>query len=138
MGQMASDRAGRIGVPTVFVNLVGPRGAEKWAGMLGKLMNPEQFRLGGLSTIAGSDGKILGQLDEVNELVLIADVELNPAKKISSRPACHGTYGGGFVTPHPFLFEAICYVDSFIWGSIYRLSGERRRKAKAISSNGRA
>ncbi len=138
LGQMASDRAQRVGLPTVFVNQVGPRGYEKWAGILGSMMKPDQFRLGGLSTIAGSDGKILAQSNEEDETVLLAEVIMDPAKKVASRPSGHGTYGGGFVTPHPFLFEAICYVDSFFCGLSYRLSSERRQKARAISLNGHA
>jgi N-carbamoylputrescine amidase len=138
MSQMATDRAQRIGLPTVFVDQVGPRGAEKWAGMLGAMMSPDQFRLGGLSTIAGPDGKIQAQMDEQSEGAIVVDVQLDPSRKIQTRAKAHGTYGGGFVTPHPFLFEAICYVDAFIQGLAYRLSGVRRKKARAITANGHA
>jgi N-carbamoylputrescine amidase len=134
MSLMATDRAQRIGVPVVFVNQVGRRGAEKWVGTLGKLMSPETFRLGGLSTIVSSDGTILAQLNDQDEAVIVADVTLDPAKKISSRATRHGSYGGGFVTPHPFLFEAMCYLDAFTYGLSYQLSSERRRKARVAAS----
>jgi N-carbamoylputrescine amidase len=136
MSQMASDRAQRIGLPTVFVNQVGPRGAEKWAGFFGAVMKPETFRLGGLSTIADADGRVLAQLDDESEAVIVADVMLDPSRKISTRSAGHGTYGGGFVTPHPFIFEALCYSDAFFYGLSYQLSAERRHKARAVLSNG--
>jgi predicted amidohydrolase len=136
MSQMASDRAQRIGLPVVFVNQVGPRGQEKWAGLFGAAMNPETFRLGGLSAIADPDGRVLAQLDGQSEAVIVADVMLDPSRKISSRSTGHGSYGGGFVTPHPFIFETMCYLDAFFCGLSYQLSAERRRKARAASSNG--
>jgi predicted amidohydrolase len=135
MSQMASDRARRIGLPVVFVNQVGPRGPEKWAGIFGAVMSPDTFRLGGLSTIADSDGAVLAQLDEQSEDVIVAEVRLDPSRKITVKPKGHGTYGGGFVIPHPFLFEAMCYVDAFFCGLSYKLSTERRRKAQACLSN---
>lgn len=131
MSGMASDRALRIGLPTVFVNLVGPRDTVKWAGIIGSMMSPDQFRLGGLSTIVDCEGKVLAHLNEEDEAVLIADVTLDPSKKVATRAKGHGTYGGGFVTPHVFVFEAICYIDSFIGGLSYRFSSERRQKARA-------
>jgi N-carbamoylputrescine amidase len=126
LSQMAPDRAQRVGLPTVFVNQVGPRGA---------MMTPDKFHLGGYSTLADRDGKILAQLDECGEGVMIADVQLDPSQKVKTRAKAHGTYGGGFVTPHPFLFEAICYTDAFLYGLKYRFSADRRRKAHAVSSN---
>ena len=136
MSQMATDRARRIGLPVVFVNQVGRRGPEKWAGLFGAAMNPETFHLGGLSTIVDSSGKVLAQLDEESEAAIVTDVVLDPTRKISSRAVAHGSYGGGFVTPHPLVFEAMCYTDAFFCGLSYRFSAERRRKARAISSNG--
>ncbi len=135
LSQMASDRARRIGIPTVFVNQVGPRGSEKWVGLFGVVMNPDTFHLGGLSTIVDADGKVLKQLDELNEGVIVSDITIDPSRKITIRPTSHGTYGGGFVTPHPFLFEALCYTDAFFCGLSYKLSAERRKKAQAVLFN---
>jgi N-carbamoylputrescine amidase len=136
LGQMAPNYARLIGIPVVFINQVGPRGPEKWDGIFGALMSPDQFYLGGLSTIADSDGKTLGQLDERSENLAIADVSLDGARKIATRPVGHGSYGGGFVTPHPHLFEGICYTGAFFGGLSYRLSGERKHKSQAASSDG--
>lgn len=132
LSQMATDRARSIGIPVIFINQVGPRGAEKWFGILGAALSPEHFRLGGLSTIAGPDGQILGQLGELEEGVAQADVTLDGSCKVKAHPVGYGTYGGGFATPHPFMFQAICYTDAFFGGLSYRISTERRRKAREM------
>jgi hypothetical protein len=127
-----------IGIPAVFINQVGLRGTEKWAGLFGAVMNAETFHLGGLSTIVEHDGTILAQLDEFNEGVIATEVTLDPDRKVAIRAKGYGSYGGGFVTPHPFLFEAMCYTDAFFCGLSYRLSAERKSKARAIAANGRS
>ena len=132
--RMAPLYAHLLGVPAVFANAAGPRGAEKWAGILGGLMTTEAFRLLGLSTIADSDGTIKGEMDEA-EGVLVAEVALDPTRKVRIRPERHGLYGGGWI--HPIaspLVDVICQVDAFFCGMSYTLSSERRRKARAISS----
>jgi N-carbamoylputrescine amidase len=131
MSNMAPAFAQRIGLPTVFVNLVGPRGREKWDGIFGAVMGPDAWRIGGLSTIADQNGCILGQLGELEEGVIVAEVTLDESRKVKSNPVGHGAYGGGFVTPHPFVFEAICYTDSTIGRLSYTLSARRRRMALA-------
>ncbi len=138
LSQMAPMYARLIGIPVVFINQVGPRGTEKWFGILGGLMSPEYFKIGGLSTIAIQDGTVSGQLDDCNEGVTVTDITIDDSRKIAARTVGHGSYGGGFVTPHPLLFEGICYVDAFIGRLHYQLSAERRRKARAVSSNGHA
>ncbi len=138
MRQMAPRYARLIGIPTLFINQVGPRGREKWFGIFGAVMSPDQWRLGGLSTIADQDGRVLGHMDEQTEGVLVADVVLDESRKIKPRPVGHGTYGGGFVIPHPWLFEAICYEEAARGWLVYALSAERRRKARLAASNGRA
>ncbi len=137
MSGMASDRAQRIGLPVVFVNQVGSRGPEKWAGLFGAAMNPETFRLGGLSTIADPDGKSPGAAGRPERGGDRCRCRAGSIPEDLVRSKGHGSYGGGFVTPHPFIFEAMCYLDAFFCGLSYRLSAERRRKAHAVSSNGR-
>jgi predicted amidohydrolase len=122
-----------LGVPAVFVNHVGPRGPEKWSGLLGGMIGPEAFRFLGHSTIADSDGSILAQMDDCTEGVIVADVTLDPARRVYSEPAHYGTYGGGWVKPHSPVLDAICHVDAFFGGLSYSLSGERKRKARLIS-----
>jgi N-carbamoylputrescine amidase len=135
MSTMAPAFAQRIGLPTVFVNQVGPRGREKWDGIFGAVMSPDAWRLGGLSTIADQDGRILGQMDELEEGVIVAEVTLDESRKVKTRPVGHGTYGGGFVTPHPAIFEGICYVDAFFGRLSYQLRIRRRQIAAGVSSN---
>ncbi len=136
MRQMAPRYAKLIGIPTVFINQVGPRGREKWFGIFGAVMGPDSWRLGGLSTIADPDGQVVGQMDEQTEGVLVADIVLDESRKIKTRPVGHGTYGGGFVIPHPWLFEAICYEEAVRGRLAYALSAERRREARLAASNG--
>jgi N-carbamoylputrescine amidase len=133
LSQMAPRYAELLGIPVVFINQVGPRGSEKWLGILGGLMSPESFQLGGLSTISTTDGNVVGQLDGCTEGVAVADVVVDPSRKVATRAKGHGRYGGGFVTPHPLLFEGICYVDAFYGRLHYRFSTERRKKARAFS-----
>ncbi len=132
LSQMAPNYARLIGIPVVFINQVGPRGAEKWAGIIGALISPQYFKIGGLSTIADSDAFICSQLDDFAEGVIAADVTLDPARKVAAMPARHGRYGGGFVTPHPALFEAICMIDAFFGRLHYNTSRLRRRKASVV------
>ena len=132
---MAPLYAQFLGVPAIFANAVGPRGPEKWAGIVGGMMTPEAFRILGLSTIVDGDGMIKGELDET-EGVLVADVNLDPARKVCIKPESYGRYGGGWV--HPLsspLVDLICSVDAFFCGMSYWFSHERRQKAQAVSSN---
>jgi len=135
LSQMAPRYSLLIGVPVLFINQVGPRGPEKWLGILGGLMSPKYFKVGGLSTISTLDGRVVGQLDDCNEGVTVADVTLDSSRKTTSRPVGHGSYGGGFVIPHPPLFEGICYVDAFFGRLHYQFSALRRRKARVIAAN---
>ncbi|HVP21481.1 MAG TPA: carbon-nitrogen hydrolase family protein [Anaerolineaceae bacterium] len=138
MGNMAPNFAQRIGLPTAFINPVGPRGPEKWDGLFGAVISSDAWRMGGLSTIANPDGEILGQLGELEEGVIVASVTLDETRKVKTRLVGHGSYGGGFVTPHPAVFECICYVDAFFGRMAYRLRPERRKIAELISSGASA
>jgi N-carbamoylputrescine amidase len=128
-----------LGVPAIFANQVGPRGREKWAGIIGGLMNPDQIHLLGLSTIADRDGTVKAQMDDHIEGIIVADVTLDPSHKVCTEPTRYGTYGGGWVdasTSSSAARDIICYVDSFFGRLSYSLSVERRRKARAISPDG--
>ncbi len=132
LSQMTPRYARLIGIPVMFINQVGPRGTEKWFGMLGSLMSPEHFKIGGLSTIADLDGAVCAWLDDSAEGLIVADVTLDPSRKITTHPVGHGRYGGGFVTPHPALFEAICAVDAFFGQLHYQTSSLRSMKARNL------
>jgi N-carbamoylputrescine amidase len=122
-----------LGVPSVFVNHVGPRGAERWAGLIGSMMNPDQFQFLGQSTIADSDARVVAQLDDRIEGVSVADVRLDPARKVRGVPRAYGRYGGGWLhagTSGDLARDAICYVDAFVGRLSYTLSRQRRRQAR--------
>ena len=122
-----------LGIPTVFINQVGPMGTEKWSGIMGHLLSADGFRLGGLSAIAAADGTTCAQLGELGEDALVADVALDPTRKVSARPKRYGRYGGGAVSPlHP-VFEVLCYVDAFLGRVSYTLSGARKQKARQMA-----
>ena len=139
----ARDTAGfytrLLGVPAVFINQVGPRGREKWFGIIGGLMNPDQVRLLGLSTIADLDGTVKAQMDDQQESVIAADVTLDPSRKLHKELVSYGSYGGGFLQPGTSgntVRDIVCGVDAFFGRLSYGLSLERRRKARAVSFNG--
>ena len=133
--EMASLYVHLLGVPAVFINHVGPRGPEKWAGLRGGMMDPKAFRFLGLSTIADSDGTVKAQMDDCEEGVIVADVTLDPTKRVFNEPKGYGSYGGGWLRPHNPLLDVICHVDAFGGRLSYMLSGERKSKALRISAS---
>ena len=72
-----------LGVAVVFVNQVGP--LLPIGGILGRLMNPDSWRLQGQSRIVDSDGSLLAALDN-REGVLVATVRVDPARKRYHEP----------------------------------------------------
>lgn len=126
-----------LGVPALFVNTVGPLGGEKWPGLFGSIYKPDQFRLGSLSTIVDSDGSVLGEADGLSECVVMANLTLDPSRKINVVPTAYGRYGGGWIDAgisSNAARDAICYIDSFFGRLSYDLSRQRGKKAQAISS----
>jgi N-carbamoylputrescine amidase len=127
-----------LGVPAIFINQVGPRGREKWFGLIGGMMNPDQVRLLGLSTIADHDGTIKAQMDDQQEGVIVADITLDPSHKVHPQVVGYGSYGGGFLqrgSSGNAVRDIVCGIDAFLGRLSYELSLERRRKARAILSN---
>jgi N-carbamoylputrescine amidase len=125
-----------LGVPAVFANHVGPRGPERWAGIMGGLMNPNQFRFLGLSTIADSDGHVVAEMDGIREGIIAADVCLEPQRKLRGGAASYGRYGGGWLhrgTSGSVLRDVLCYADAALGRLSYLLSARRRRMARQVS-----
>jgi N-carbamoylputrescine amidase len=130
-----------LGVPAMFVNSVGPLGGEKWPGLFGRIYKPDQFRLGGLSVIVDSDGTIKGEADGSSECVVMAQITLDPSRKINIVPTAYGRYGGGWIDPgisSNMARDAICSIDSIFGRVSYTLSRLRGRKAQAILSDSTA
>ena len=79
-----------LGVPTVFVNRVGPAALDKGPGLTSHFMNNPNFHFPGLSTIVDSDGEVIVELTDYQDIAL-ADVHLNPKLKTApAPPARHG------------------------------------------------
>lgn len=120
-----------LGIPVVFVNHVGSKGSEKWEGIIGSLMNPDQIKFLGLSRIVDYDGKIKTEMDDQTEGFAIADVTLDSSKKVHIKPIRYGNYGGGWIdsgTSGNLVRDIVCYIDSFIGRLSYILSLKRRQK----------
>lgn len=103
-----------LGVPAVMVNKCGP-----W----------KQYRFGGRSTIADSDGTVKAQL-RYQEGVIVADVTLDASRKTTEPVVCNGYYSldvsGGFKR----RWAAMELMGKFC----YALNPERRKKAEEIST----
>jgi N-carbamoylputrescine amidase len=116
-----------LGVPVVFVNAVGD--LQPMAGLLGKFLTPDLFRLRGFSRIADSDGMLVGALGE-DEGVLVAEVTLDPARKRRGTPPDHDGWlheGSGITR------KVIIPIDIGVGRTSYALSRQRRRLAIQIA-----
>lgn len=141
MRDLAPLYAHLLGVPALVANHVGPRGPERWAGIVGLLMNPAQFRFLGQSNIADSDATIRAQLDGEAEGVAIAEVTLDPVRKGRRAPEAYGRYGGGWLfrgASGDLPRDVLIGIDALMGLVRYRLSAQRRRKARAVAMAERA
>jgi N-carbamoylputrescine amidase len=118
-----------LGVPVIFVNQVGAMG--RMAGLLGKAMDPEVYRLQGQSRIVAADGTLLGALAG-EEGVLVEDVVLGATSILHEELVSYG----GWLQPGPALVrKLIIPLDTGLGELSYSLSRERRRKARAAASS---
>ena len=109
-----------LGVPAVFVNAVGP--LPRMDGLLGGLMVPERFALGGLSQLATPDGGTFGPLGDEPGMVL-ATVELGPVDVEAREPP---TWDGWLHPGQPLLRRALMPLDAW-WGRrVYRARRTRQ------------
>jgi N-carbamoylputrescine amidase len=121
---LASVYATHLGIPVLKVNKVG-----RWESPLpGLPCLPQRSSFPGLSTIADSDGSVKAQLGDVGGLI-VEDVCLDLARKAAEPPRTHGRWFGP--TPWPTLAFVASEAIGAVW---YRLSAERRRRARAVSS----
>jgi N-carbamoylputrescine amidase len=121
---LASTYASLLGIPVLTVNKCGP-----WESPLpGLPFLPQSSYFPGLSTIADSDGSIKAQLGDA-AAVIVEDVLLDPARKASELSQSQGRWFGP--TPWPTRAFVVYEAIGALW---YSLSGERRCRARAISS----
>ncbi len=117
---LASLYACSLGVPVVFVNPTGPMAP--MAGVFGRLMRPEVFSLQGGSRIVDSDGTLKGSLGS-SEGILIADVTLDPDRKLYREPRHYG----GWLHPGSALIRKLLFPLEVILGGVsYRRNRGRR------------
>ena len=123
---LATLYAGLLGVPVIFVNAVGA--LQPMAGLLGKFITPELFRLRGQSRIADSDSALLGDLGE-EEGVLVTEVTLDPARKRYTAPP---DYDGWLHEGSAMTRKVILPLDIAAGRASYALSRKRRCLASSI------
>lgn len=126
--EMAPLYAAKLGIPVVFVNKCGP-----WVSpMPGLPFLTQVSRFPGLSTIADGDGSVKARL-EGEEGVIVSAVTLDPSRKTASFPLPRGRWAMR-VPSATNLWRAVEAAGAVY----YRLSPERRRRAREISLSRRS
>lgn len=118
--------AGMLGIPVIFCNHSG-----KWKSpMPGIPFLKQDTHFDGLSSISDSDGTLKAQLGR-EEGVIVEDVILDPGLKKKVPPTTYGRYA----MPDVHWTRKAVLVIEAIYGLGYRLSRERKRRAKEISQS---
>ncbi len=126
---MAPLYARLLGVPALFVNAVGPvaAGPSRRPGLLFGLLDPDNYRLLGLSAIANAAGETVAALDYSEEGLAIADVTVGgPRPPLREPPA----YDGWLHPGSPVVRRVIIPLDDALARATYTLSAERKRLAR--------
>lgn len=114
-----------LGVPAIFVNKVGPYaspGPARW------LPPARDMAFPGHATIADSDGTVVARMLDT-EGVITATVTLDASRKRAETPPTFGR----FVYPAGPA-GALSLFPAWLCGHVYAHSGERRRRARMVSS----
>ncbi|CAJ36139.1 carbon-nitrogen hydrolase family protein [Methanocella arvoryzae] len=119
-----------LGVPSVFVNAVGPIGPKRWEGILGRLIDPAVYRNAGYSSISDSDGSLLARLGPEEDGVIVADVTLDLTRKLKTAPV---SYGGWLHPGDPLLRKVVMPAEICIAKLKYAVRPGRKAKARAVS-----
>ena len=121
---LAAHYAGALGVPVVLSNKSG-----MWKS---KFLNlpilAQDSSFPGCSTIADSDGALRAQLG-AEEGVIVEEIHLDPARKVKAPPSCRGRW-----TMDEPRYKYLFVLIEAAGRTRYRLSRERRRMARRISS----
>ncbi len=110
-----------LGAPTMLVNAVGL--LPPMDGLLGRLMAPGRFALGGLSQVAIPGGGAFGPLGDEEDL-LLATVELGPVPARAGDPP---TWDGWLHPGHALLRRGLMPFDAWLGRRAY----QRRRSRQA-------
>jgi hypothetical protein len=100
------------------------------AGLLGRVMDPDVFRLQGGSRIIDSDGMLKAELGS-GEGVIAADITLDPARKRSLKPP---SYAGWLHQGSAIARNNIIPLDIAFGVLSYALDPNRRRTARRAAS----
>lgn len=121
---LAQNYARLLGIPAVMINKSGT-----WETPLPLIpFLPQVSAFPGYTSIADSDGTLKARLGP-EEGVIVEDVTLDASRKKNTAPACRGRWTGSF----PWGIRIWRLVEA-LGGMWYRLSPERKRRARAISS----
>jgi N-carbamoylputrescine amidase len=113
-----------LGVPVVFVNQVGP--LLPIGGILGRLMDPQIWRLRGQSRIVGPAGSVLGQLGDDEGVLTAQAVMESPRRRYDAPPSFSGWLQPGAWPARHLIIP----VDIAVGRLSYAASRERRRLAR--------
>jgi N-carbamoylputrescine amidase len=116
-----------LGVPAVFANLVGP--FPRIPGVLGALLDPAVFALGGQSRVIDSDGAVRASVD-VEEGAAVGDVALDPTRKHLGAVPDHG---GWLLKGSAVSRKLLVPLDIALGQVSYALSLKRAKKAREVS-----
>lgn len=122
-----------LGVPVVFADQTGPMASGGLGGFWGKLMDPAVFGYPGCSTIADSDGSARAQMGQ-EEGIVIADVTFEPSRKHFTQPK---SYDGWLHPGAPLMRKVVLPAGIAEAKLSYAISGERKRRARQVSSAAR-
>lgn len=121
----ASNYARMLGIPAVQANKSGP-----WQSESPAFFPAQQSTFGGQSEIADSNGEILAELGD-EEDVIVADVVMDPARKHRQLTG-EATRWGRWISPAPWEFRLFWIVEALGRRS-YARNERRKEKARAIS-----
>jgi N-carbamoylputrescine amidase len=119
-----------LGVPAVFANLTGPFLAIP--GVLGALLDPTIFSLGGQSRVVDSDGAVRGSID-IEEGIAVGDVVLDPSRKHLGPVPNHG---GWLLEGSTISRKILVPLDIALGRVSYAFSRERARIARDVAGSG--
>ncbi len=112
--------AGLLGISTVFINQTGE--LYPMAGLLGKSMSTESYRIGGHSKIVSGSGEVIAEMKE-EEGMALASVNIagksSEAKKVPD-------YQGWIQKGSPFLRRVVLPLDIFLGRLYYNLKRKSR------------
>ncbi|WP_287154356.1 carbon-nitrogen hydrolase family protein [Candidatus Solincola tengchongensis] len=122
--ELAPHYARLLGIPAVMVNKCGP-----WVSPIpGLPFLTQRSSFPGFTCIADSDGTVLAQL-EGDEGVVVEEVRLDPTRRKGEVPPPRGRWAFRV----PWVMNQFRLIEA-AGKTYYRLSHERRRRARRVSS----